>query len=215
MRTHRMAILVVAGLLLAGPVAAQQFENVPEAKPAQAAAPPAGANIAVVDFQGVMVNTQEGRKAAEDLRAQFNPRNAELEKIRNEIRDLENQARAQERTLSDEARMQLVRQMEQKRKMATRMEQDLRDDFEAAQNEIISRLGEKVQRVIDQYAQEKGLNLVLSISQGSPIVFATRSVDITPEIIQLYDKNFPVQAATGATQQPARPAPPPRSNRPQ
>lgn len=209
MRTfHRMLVLGAVGLLSAGSLSAQQFENVPEAK--SAAVAPA-VNIAVVDFQAAMVNTAEGKKAAEDLRAQFNPRNAELDKIRQEIRDLENQLRTQERTLSDEARGQLLRQLDLKRKMGTRMEQDLRDELELAQNEIINRIGQKVQQVINQYAQEKSLSLVLNISQGdSTVVFATRAVNITTDIIQLYDKTFPVQAAAAP---PAGPTPP-RQNPP-
>ena len=210
-----LLIALAAGLLLGGQLAAQQFEKVPEAKPATPASTPAGVNIGVFNFQAAMASTQEGKKAAEELQAQFNPRRAELEKLQNEIRDLENQLRAQERTLSEEARLQLLRQIEQKRRLGTRLDQNLRDDIEEAQTEHINRIGQKMQRVIDQYARQKSLSVILNIYQGGPILYAIQGVDITDDIIRLYDQTYPVPAAAGASQPPpARPSPPPRSNPP-
>src|SRR3989338_6914071 len=82
MRATRVAVVIILGALLLASQsgAAQRFENVPEAKPADQAAPAAGIKIGVINFQLAMANTQEGKKASDDLRAQFSPRQAELEK---------------------------------------------------------------------------------------------------------------------------------------
>lgn len=219
MRTTRVAVLLLVGaLLLVTPAAAQRFENVPEAKPADQAPAPAGIKIGVINIQLAMANTQEGKKASEDLRAQFSPRQAEIEKVQREIRDLDNQLRTQERTLSEDARAQIARQMEQRRKLVTRMDQDLRDDIQDAQEELVNRIGGKMQQIIDRYAQEKGLNLILNIFQGGSVIFATPAVDITEDIVRLYDQANPVQAAAPTPPPPAqrpatssqRPAPPPK-----
>lgn len=214
MRTVRLFLLLLAvGLLVAGPAAAQRFENVPQAPAGQPTAPPAGIKVGVINVQLAMANTQEGKKASEDLRAQFNPRQAEMERLQREIRDLENQIRTQERTLSEDARNQIIRQIELKRKLATRMDQDLRDDIEDAQEGLVNRIGQKMQGIIDQYAQEQGLNLILNVFQGGPVIFATQAVDITDEIVRRYDQAHPVQAANPPA--PQRPAPaPPRQNPP-
>src|SRR3972149_6645352 len=214
MRATRVAVLILVGaLLLVTPAAAQRFENVPEAKPADQAPAPAGIKIGVINIQLAMANTQEGKKASEDLRAQFSPRQAEMEKVQRESRDLDNQLRPQERTLSDDARAQIARQMEQRRKLVTRMDQDLRDDIQDAQEELVNRIGGKMQQIIDRYAQDKGLNLILNIFQGGPVIFATAAVDITEDIVRLYDQAYPVQAAAPPPPPPApRPAPaPPRA----
>lgn len=199
MRTVGVALVTLAVGLLGSPLAAQQFESVPRAQSATAAPTAAGVNIGVIDFQAAMVNTQEGKKAAEDLRAEFQPRRVELDKLRREVLDLENQLRTQERTLSNEARRQLVRQIEQKRKAAARMDQDLRDDAEQAQNDVINRLGQKVQNIINQYAQQNNLSLVLNLSPDGSVVFAHQTVNITDEVIALYDKTYPAQTTAGAT----------------
>ena len=128
MRTLRVVLILLAsGLLLAVPqggMAAQQFETVPQQKPAAPAAA-TGVNFGIINIQAAMARTQEGKKALEDLQALFSPRQAELEKLQNDIRDLENQLRTQERTLADEARFQLQRQIETKRKNFTRAQQEI------------------------------------------------------------------------------------------
>ena len=219
MRATRVAVLILVGaLLLVTPAAAQRFENVPEAKPADQAPAPAGIKIGVINIQLAMANTQEGKKASEDLRAQFSPRQAEMEKVQREIRDLDNQLRTQERTLSEDARAQIARQSDEGGQLLTRMDQDLRDDIQDAQEELVNRIGGKMQQIIDRYAQDKGLNLILNIFQGGPVIFATAAVDITEDIVRLYDQAYPVQAAAPPPPPPAprpatapqRPAPPPK-----
>lgn len=207
MRTVRvLLILLAAGLLLAVPLAAQQFENVPQQKPAAPAAV-TGVNFGIIDIQAAMARTQEGKKAVEALQAQFGPRQAELEKLQNDIRDLENQLRTQERTLAVEARLQLQRQIEAKRKALTRAQQDFQDEAQQAQEDHLSAIADKMQRIIDQYAREKNLSVIFNVFQGGPIVFATPAVDITDDVVRLYDQTYPVAAGAATAPPPARPAP--------
>ncbi len=208
---YAMFWLLLVGLGVAPPLAAQQFETVPEAEPQEQAGPPsAGIRIGVLNVQAAMVNTQEGQKAAEDLQSRFNPRRAELEKLQREIRDLESQLRTQERTLSEEARLNLVRELERKRKQAARREEDLRDEVEDARADYVNRIGEKMQRIIDQYAKEHNLDVVLNAFQGGPIIWRAQAVDITQDIIQLYDRTYPLETTTGANQPASDPSNPPR-----
>lgn len=213
MRTGRVVILTVAVLLLAPSLlSAQQFESLPEAKqesPATAAAG-TGIKVGIIDIRGAMVNTQEGKKATEDLRAQFEPRRIELENLQREIREREEQLQTQQRTLSAEAQRQLVREIEAKRKQATRAEEDYRADIQQAEADLINRIGEKMRRILDRYAKEKGLSVIFDVSQGAGIVYAVPNMNITDEVVRLYDETYPVQTASGG-----RPGAPARPNQPQ
>lgn len=213
MRTVRvLGLLVATTVLLSSPLAAQKFENVPEAQatPPQATGAPAGIKIGVINVQAAMARTQEGQKAARELEARFNPRQAELQKLQEEISALEDKLRTQERTLSDEARLQALRDLEQKRKEGTRKQQDLQDDLQDAQSTYVQQIGGKMQQVIDRHARENGLNVIFNVSPGGPIIYATAAVDITEAIIRLYDQTYPVETAGGAKPNPsARTNPPP------
>lgn len=203
MRSLRIVSLALAvGLVFGVSLAAQKFESVPQAPAAAQPAEP-GAKIGIINVQRAMALTQEGRKALEELQAQFAPRQAELQKLQEDVRNLEDQLRTQERTLSNEARAQIMRDLEQKRKQGSRLQQDLQEDAEDAQGAVINQIGEKMQRIIDRYASENNLNLIFNVAPGGPIIFATPTVDITDAIVKLYDQTHPVQAAAA----PPKPAP--------
>ncbi|MFQ5723728.1 MAG: OmpH family outer membrane protein [Terriglobia bacterium] len=199
------SVALGVGLWLAAPLAAQQFENVPEATPTTPTSSESVIKIGVLNVQFAMANTQEGKKASEDLRARFNPQRAELERLQREIRDLENQLRTQERTISDEARRELMRELEDKRKQANRMQEDLRDEVEQVQGEYVNSIGQKLERIIDQYAREKNLALVLNAFQGGPIIWRAQTVDITADIIALYDQTYPVEESSPSGTPPSTP----------
>ncbi|MGH9861806.1 MAG: OmpH family outer membrane protein [Candidatus Acidiferrales bacterium] len=210
MRTLRMIFLLAIAALVAVPLAAQKFEPVPQAKPADAPAAP-GAKIGVLNLQAAVTLTQEGQKASEELQAKFGPRNADLQKLVEEGRGLEEQLRSQERTLSDEARAQLLRDLELKRKYATRLQEDLQEEMQDAQSEVANRILAKMDPVIKRYATENTLDLIITSGPSGPVVFATAPVNITQAIIKLYDQTYPVQTAEKKppAQPPAKnPAPP-------
>jgi hypothetical protein len=57
---------------------------------------------------------------------------------------------------------------------------------------------------LDRYARENGFSVVQDTSgQNSPILYASNQVDVTQDIIRLYDQAYPVK--TGAA--PAAPKP--------
>ncbi|MFQ5777899.1 MAG: OmpH family outer membrane protein [Terriglobia bacterium] len=213
MRRGNLVVFTGAFVLsVTGWLGAQQFESLPQAKeetPPTAAAGP-GTKVGIINIQMAMAQTQEGKKATEDLRAQFDPRRAELENLQAEIRQMEEQLRTQERTLSADARLQLLRDIETRRKRVTRGEEDLRSDIEKAQADYVNRIGEKMRRVLDRYAKEKGLTVIFDVSQGGGIVYALPSTLITEEVVALYDQTYPVQTAASAPE-----TPPARPNQPQ
>ncbi len=197
MRVLRLILPLTFLLFCAGALAAQTFEKVPEAqaKPAPAVAA-AGAKIGVINVQLAMSNTQEGRTVSEELRVRFDPRRNELERLGHEFQDLERQLETQSRTLSAEARNQLIRQIEQKRKQGQRMQEDLQEEIQQAQSDYLGAMGQKLQRVINDYAQQNGLSVVLNLAPGGPAVYVAPGVDITNQVIRLYDQTYPVQAPT-------------------
>jgi outer membrane protein len=66
--------------------------------------------------------------------------------------------------------------------------------------------------IIDQYASRNGFAVVLDVSSPqTPVMWAAAAVDITPEIVKLYDQAHPAAAPAGAPAKttsaaPARPA---------
>jgi hypothetical protein len=62
--------------------------------------------------------------------------------------------------------------------------------------------------VLDRYSRENGFILMLdSSAQNTPILFASTNVDVTQDIVRLYDQAYPVKNAPAPAA--AKPAPKP------
>lgn len=182
--------------------------------PAPAApAPATGAKIGIIHIQRAIVDSTEGKKAAEDLSKRFTPKRNDLQKKQDELARLQKQLEDGKNTLSDETRANLVREIERKNKDLTRETEDANSDFQLAESQLINTIGAKVMRVIDEYARRNGYDVILDVSSPQTnVLWATNRIDITDEIIAEYNKTgaAPAPAGTGTAAPPSGTAPAPR-----
>lgn len=176
---------------------------------ASAAAAPT--KIAVINVRNAIVATAEGKQAQAQLQSQFAPKQNELQNLQKQIEDLQRRMSDGARTLSDDEKTKMQREGELLSRRLQRGNDDLNEELNAAQGEIVDGIGRKMLEVMDRYSRENGYVAVLDTSaQGSPVVYASSSSDITQEIVRLYDQAYPVKggaAAAPASPKPAAPAP--------
>jgi outer membrane protein len=117
--------------------------------------------------------------------------------------------------LSDEEKARLAREGDQLTRTYQRKQQDSQDDFNEAEREIVDTIGRKMIDILDKYSKENGYAVVLDTSaQNTPVIYAANTVDVTQDIIKLYDQSYPVKNATATrpaaprstTPKPAAPA---------
>jgi len=73
--------------------------------------------------------------------------------------------------------------------------EDAQADFEQDQNRILQELGQRMMVVIGKYARDNGYALILDVSSPqTPVLYAANGIDITSDIVALYDKNTPTDA---------------------
>jgi outer membrane protein len=183
---------------------------------AQAAAGSAsGGKIGIINVRQAIVTTAEGKQASAELQSQFSARQNELEGMNKQISDLRNRLDAGKNTLSDEEKVRLTQQGQRLTQQLDRKNNELQEDVNAAQADVVDRIGRKMMDVLDRYSRENGLVAVFdSSAQNSPILFASTNIDITQEIIKLYDQAYPLKGAAPATRPAAttpKPATPPAS----
>jgi outer membrane protein len=181
---------------------------------AQAAAGSAAAGkIGVINVRQAIVTTGEGKQASSELQTQFASRQNELEGMNKQINDLRNRLSAGANTLSDDEKVRLTQQGQRMTQQLDRKNNELNEDVQAAQADVVDKIGRKMMDVLDRYARENGLVAVFdSSAQNSPILFASTNIDITQEIIKLYDQAYPLKggaAAPAAKPATPRPATPP------
>ncbi len=175
------------------------------------AAPAAGAAgsaklIGIINLRGAIGNTAEGKQASAELQSQFAPRSSEIDNLTKQINDLQQKLQAGQGKLSDEETQRLTAEGQRLTQRLDRRRNDFQEDASAAQQEVLERIGRKMVDVLDRYARENGFSVVLDTSgQNSPILYASNQVDVTQDIIRLYDQAYPVKTGAG-TSTPAKPA---------
>jgi outer membrane protein len=194
----RAMVYVAAGLLMTPALWAQ----------AASPAPQAAGKVGVINIQAAIASTAEGKQAAAELQSQFTPRMNELQGMQKQIQDLQNRLQTGQSTLSDEEKARLTREGDQVSRTYQRKQQELQEDTNDAQQEVVNRIGRKLVDILDKYSKENGYSLILDdSSQQTPVIYAANQVDVTQDIIRLYDQNYPVKTgSTGAAPAP-RPAP--------
>src|SRR5215470_19688383 len=200
---YRTTALLAAALI--GTFAAQA-----QSAPATGASAPAAVKIGVLSVRQAIVNTAEGKQASAELQSQFAPRQNELEAMNKQINDLRQRLQTGGDKLSPDEQSRLQRQGEALAKQAQRKQEDFQEDVNAAQQEAFDRIGRKMMDVLDRYSRENGYVAVFdSSTQASPIIYVANTIDVTQDMIKLYDQAYPVKAGAAPATKPAaaKPAP--------
>jgi outer membrane protein len=185
------AALAVASLTGAASIVAQS-------------APPASAGSAITGKVGVLnvrqaiIATSEGKQASSELQGQFTARQTELENLNKQLADISQRLQANGDKLSPEEATRLQRQGEALQKQLQRKKEDYQEDVNASQQEVIDRIGRKMMDVLDRYARENAYVAIFdSSAQGAPI-YVSNGIDVTADIIKLYDQAYPAKASAAA-----------------
>lgn len=156
--------------------------------------------IGIINMQQAILASNEGRRDFEELSKKFEPKQTELKGRNDEVENLKKQLNTQGDKLNEVARANLVKSIEVKQKELQRNLEDAQGDFQAQQNEILNRVGQKMMEVLDKYAKANGYALVLDVSnQNSPVLWAGASSDVTKAIVDQYNtvSGVPAPATPG------------------
>ena len=198
MRNRLWTVSVVLGLLVFPALARSQDEP-----------PAAPGKIGLINIQAAIASTEEGKKALGDIQKKFEPRRNDLERQQQEINALQDQLQKQQTTLSDEEGLRLNRELDEKQRLFKRAQEDAQADYKNDNQEAVRRIGQKMVRVINDYAQQNGFALVLDPAAVQlPVYFAARGLDLTEAIVKRYDaaNPGPSPAASSSSAPPVKPA---------
>ena len=206
MKSLRMMIVVAAlGLALAaGPVWAQtpapqgqkpasapagQKPDAPPAPIAQPAAPqhfPEGAKVAYIDLQFIASNSAEGKAATAKIQDWVKKKQAELADMDKKLQDLRNKHAQGAGVMSDQARSTLEKEIEKLARELQFAQQDAQADQQELTQNLQNEFQTRLQPVVDQVANERGLHMVFSIVDSGAI-WVNRGLDITQDVMKRLD----------------------------
>jgi outer membrane protein len=145
--------------------------------------------VGVISVQGAIVGTKDGQKASEQLQAKFSPKKKDLDARNTEVTQLEDQLRKGGTLMSDDKRTQMERDIDEKKRRLQRDVQDAQEEWNGAQQQMLQGLGQRMMAVIEKYAKDNGYTMILDVSNpNTPVLYASSGIDITQDIVALYDK---------------------------
>jgi outer membrane protein len=156
--------------------------------------------MAFVNSYEVLNGTEEGQRGLERLNDLMQEKQKDFDTQRSELDKLREQFAAQERTLNPETRNEMQRSMEERDRRLARFQEDAQMEINRQRDELLGRVSERAQEIINDYAEKNGFGVVF-LYDPRMLAFLSPALDITDEIIRLYN------AGAASASAPAAPAP--------
>ena len=156
--------------------------------------------IGVVDYGKLYEESPQAKSAMEAIRTEFTPRQRELQNQQATLKAKEEKLQKDGATMSEDQRGRVEKDLRDSYRDLQRKQQEAQDDFNARRNEEMSRLQRALIEQVRIYGKAQNFDLI--VADG--VIYATPTLDITPQILAAL-KSAPAGAAKPAasTQSPA------------
>lgn len=160
-----------------------------------------------INIQAAMTGTKEGQKAAEEMSKKLDPRKKAIDAKAQEIRELQDKLQRGGAAMSETAKADLTRQIDEKTKSYNRDMEDAQAELSEDNRRLLEDMTNKMTKVIDEYATANRFSIIFDISNpNTPVLYTSNLIDITRDIIALYDKEHPVAVSAAPAAAPPKPA---------
>lgn len=173
-RLSLLAAFVVAGAVCTAPAAAQ--------------AEGAAIKVAVIDVERILIESERGKSALEELEALQNEKREQGRAMQQEIEDLRSQLNEGRLSLAQERLTQLQKQVEDKVIALQRFQDDANRELTEKRDQVLSQIERSIFPVINEIGEEAGYTLIFN-KYNSGLVYASDAVDITDQVIERYNQN--------------------------
>ena len=158
--------------------------------------------IGTVDFQRALDNVAEGAAAKKRLEGMFSEKKAALATMEQQLKTMDAELLKQAAVLSDAAKQQKAQEFYklqmQYQQSASVAEGEMQQAYMGAMETLI----EKMKKLTQTIAAEKGYTLVVEVNEGG-VVYYSPTIDMTQELITRYN-------AANPSSKPATPTTPPK-----
>lgn len=150
---------------------------------------PSNLVVGVVDPQRILLETTKGKRLSETLNAFMKDRQLLVELEQKELRELEEELRAQMTVLSQSARELKEEQFRKKMGGYQQKVADLNREVQEKQRELQNKFRREVGAVVTKIAKSRNLGLVLEHGPNSGTLYYEERWDISAEVIQALNQN--------------------------
>ena len=162
----------------------------PAVPPPAAAQPPkpfpVGAKIAFINPQAIFQQSVDGKAALARVNTLIQKKQKEGEDKAKLLQGNQQKLQTSGSVMNEAARAQLEREIDRQQKEIERFQQDAQAEINDLQQEVQNEFLKKVNPVLDQVANEKGVQLVLN-ADSQIFAWADLALDLSPDIVKKLD----------------------------
>ena len=149
------------------------------------AADAADYKIGFVNTERLFREAAPAKRAQQKLEKEFSARDAEMQKLSKQVRDLQTTLDRDGATMGEAERRNKERDLANLSRDLQRGQREFREDLNLRRNEELASVQERANKVIQQIAEAEKFDLILQ----DPVVFASQKIDITEKVVKaLADK---------------------------
>lgn len=196
---RNLTVVGAVSVLMVGSALAQTPPATPpasQAPPAAAPAPkpaaeaprpyPEGAKIAYVDIQAIAANSVEGKAASGRIQELQKKKVAEISEKNKQLEAAKTKQQTSATIMNDSARLSLEKEVDKLTREVQFLQQEAQSDAQALQAELQVDFQRKLNPVLEQIGKEKGLHMLVDIT-NSGAVWVDTGLDLTAEVIKRLD----------------------------
>jgi outer membrane protein len=159
--------------------------------------------VGVVSTNRLMAEAPQAKVAIDALRAEFAPRERELQTKGVALKAREEKLQKDEATMTEVQRSAADKELRDGYRDLQRMQSELQDDFNARRNEEMSKLNRTLLEEVQVFAKAQAYDLILA----DGVIYANGALDVTGQILGALQARKSA-AGTPAPAKPAAPAAP-------
>lgn len=144
--------------------------------------------MAYLDIQKAIQSSNAGKKAKENLQGEADKKNKELEKKKNDIEKMREDFEKKASVMSEDARKRKEAELQEEMMKWNQSASKAQTDLQKKEGELLTPIVEKMKKVVEKVAKEKGYSMVIQSNQNAQIVlYAATDLDITEAVIKAFN----------------------------
>lgn len=145
------------------------------------------ANIAVIDVQRVVTESDPGKEALGKLKQLQEQKIEQGKKLQQQLESMTNDYSKQRFTLSDSKLEELQKNIEDKKIELKRFQDDAQREIEDARRKALGALEQRIMPIIQKLGKEKGYLMIFQKYQSGLVYADDARTDITDEVIRRFN----------------------------
>ena len=165
-------------------------------------APVEAQKIGVVDMQRALMETEDGRKAKDQLKKLFESRQKTLDKQQEDLKAMKEGLEKQQSVLSREVLGKKAEELQKKFAELQTTYMEFQRELQAKEGEMTRPILDRMQRIMKRIGQADGYALIMERGEAG-VIYVPSTYDLTDVLIQRYNAGEGKDGAAPAASKPA------------